>query len=173
MVRASELRGKTVITVPEGKEIGIVADVLFQPEEQRLGALVVESPSFAGLQILLAADITSVGGDAVATQSATKLQDQARFGESAELVSLSEASGRRVATVSGNYAGELFDVHLDPATGRITGYEVTGGLFARMLGQSHTIEASEHTHLGKDLLIVADEAIRAKHGEETRPPAQG
>jgi len=87
-------------------------------------------------------------------------------------VSFGEASGRKVATTSGNYAGELFDVHLDPATGRITGYEVTGGLFARMFGQSHTIKASEHSRLGKDMLIVADEAIPAQRAEEFQPPAQ-
>ena len=172
MVRVSELRGKVVITVPEGEKIGTVEDVLLRPEEQRLGALVVKSSSFAGPQILLAADISSVGGDAVATQSAEKLQDQARFGEAAQLVSFGEASGRKVATTSGNYAGELFDVHLDPATGRITGYEVTGGLFERMFGRSHTIKASEYSRLGKDMLIVADEAIPAQHAEEFHPPAQ-
>ena len=138
----------------------------------------VMSPRFAEPQILLAEDISSVGGDAVAIQSADKLQDQACIGEPGQLVSFGEASGRgealqgrRVATVSGNYAGELSDVHIDPATSKITGYEVTGGLFARMFGRSHTIEASEHTHLGKDLLIVADEAIPVPSGEKVHPPA--
>ena len=176
MVRVSELRGKVVITVPEGEKIGTVEDVLLRPEEQRLGALVVKSSSFAGPQILLAADISSVGGDAVATQSAEKLQDQARFSESVQesvqLVSVGESSGRKVATSSGNYVGDLSDVHIDPVTGKVTGYEVTGGLFERMFGRSHTIKASEYSRLGKDMLIVADEAIPAQHAEEFHPPAQ-
>jgi len=161
-VRVSELKGKVVITVPQGEKIGTVEDVFLRPEEQRLGALLVNSPSFAGPQVLLAADINSIGGDAVTTQSDKNLKDHAQFGESVRLVRFGEASGRKVATTSGNYAGELSDVHLDPATGRITGYEVTGGRFAKMFGRSHTIEASEQTHLGKDVLIVADDVIPAQ-----------
>lgn len=160
-MRVSELKGKTVITVPGGEKIGTVEDVLLRPEEQRLGALVVKSPRFAGPQILLAEDITSFDGDTVAAASvsAEKLRDQTRLGESFQMASFSEASGRRVANASGNYVGELSDVHIDPATGKITGYEVTGGMFARVFGRTHTIEASQRTRLGKDLLIVADEAM--------------
>lgn len=157
-MKASELIDKTVITT-QGENIGTVADVLLRTEEQCVGALVVKSPLFAGPQILLAEDIGSFGGDAVPTQSGDNLQDQTRFDESAQMVNLGEASGRKVATASGNYAGELSDVHIDPATGKITGYEVTGGVFARIIGHTHTIEAGEYTRLGKDLLIVADKVI--------------
>jgi hypothetical protein len=48
----------------------------------------VRSPRFAGPRILLAEDISSVGEDAVAIQSAEQLQDKARFAASARLVSL-------------------------------------------------------------------------------------
>ena len=170
-MKASEIKGKAVITT-QGENIGMVEDVLLRPVEQRLGALVIKSPRFAGPQILLAEDISGFGGDAVPTQSAEKLQDQTRFGDAAQMLSLGEASGRRVATVSGNYAGELTDVHIDPATDKITGYEVTGGLFARMFGHTHTIEASEYTRLGKDLLIVADEVLPVQSEEPVAPPAQ-
>jgi uncharacterized protein YrrD len=163
-MRVSELKGKTVITVPGGEKIGTVEDVLLRPEEQRLGALVVKSPRFAGPQILLAEDVTSFDGDAVAAASLStdKLRDQTRLGASFQMASFGEALKRRVANASGNYLGELTDVHLDTATGKVTGYEVTGGVFARMFGHTHTVEASEHTRLGKDLLIVADEAIPAQ-----------
>ena len=168
-MKASEIKGKTVITT-QGENIGMVEDVLLRPVEQRLGALVVKSPRFAGPQILLAEDISSFGGDVVPTQSAEKLQDQTRSGESAQMVSLGEASGRRVAAASGNYAGELSDVHIDPATGKITGYEVTGGVFARIFGHTHTVEAGEYTRLGKDLLIVADKVIPVQPEEQAQPP---
>ena len=170
-MKVSELKGKTVITV-QGENIGTVEDVLLRTEEQRVGALIVKSPRFAGPQILLAEDISSFGGDVVPTQSAEKLQDQTRSGESAQMVSLREASGRRVATASGNYAGELIDVHIDPATGKVTGYEVTGGLFAKMFGHTHTIEASEYTRLGKDLLVVADKVLPVQSEEPVVPPEQ-
>jgi len=169
-MKVSEIKGKTVITVPGGENVGTVADVLVRPVEQRLGAIIVASPRFGGPQIVLAEDVSSFGGDVVAIRSAEKLQEQARFGESAGLVSVGEAAGRRVATASGNYAGELSDVHIDPATGKVSGYEVTGGLFARVFGRIHTIEASEHSRLGRDLLIVADEVIPTEGAGEA-PPA--
>ena len=171
-MKVSEIKGKKVVTVPEGENIGTVEDVLLHPEEQRLGALVIKSPRLAGPQIVLAEDISAVGGDVVAIHRAERLQDQARFSESVQLVSVGESSGRKVATSSGNYVGDLSDVHVDPATGKVTGYEVTGGLFERMFGRSHTIKASEYSRLGKDMLIVADEAIPAQPAEEFHPPAQ-
>jgi len=165
-VKVTELKGKKVITVPGGENIGTVADVLLHSVEQHLGALIVTSPNFAGPQIVLAEDVSSFGGDVVAITGAEKLQEQARFGKPAGMVSVVDAAGRRVATASGKYAGELSDVHLDPATGKVSGYEVTGGLFARMFGRSHTIEASEHSRLGEDLLIVDDAVIPTEGVEE-------
>ncbi len=169
-MKVSELEGKTVITA-QGENIGTVADVLLRTEEQRVGALVVKSPRFAGPQILLAEDIGSFGGDVVPARSGDNLQDQTRLDESAQMVSFGEAPGRKVATASGNYVGDLSDVHIDPATGRITGYEVTGGVFARIFGHTHTIEAGEYTRLGKDLLIVADKVIPVQPEEHVQPPA--
>jgi uncharacterized protein YrrD len=172
MMKVSDLKGKSVITVPGGENIGTVEDVLLRPVEQRLGALVVKLPRFAGPQILLAEDISTFGGDAVAIKNTEKLQDQARFGESAQMESFSEAFGRKVATASGNSAGELSDVHVDPETGKIAGYEVTGGLFSSIFGPSHIIEASGSTRLGKDLLIVPEEAIPVQSEGEVPPPVK-
>jgi uncharacterized protein YrrD len=172
-MKASELKGKKVITIPGGEDIGTVEDVLLRPVEQRLGALVVKSPRFGGLQILLAEDIISSGGDAVTIESAYKLKDQALLGESAQMASFGEASKHKVVTASGNYAGELSDVYLDPATGKITGYAVAGGLFARMLGDSHTIDANSNIRLGKDLLIVPDQAVPAQSEEAVPPTGTG
>jgi uncharacterized protein YrrD len=171
-MRVSELKGKTVITAPGGDIIGTVEDVLVRPAEQRVGALVVKSPRFAVPQILLAEDIVGFGGDTVPTESADKLQDKGRFGEAAQMLSLHEAAGRKVATASGNHAGELLEIHIEPATGKITGYEVIGGVFAKMFGRSHTIAASEHTRLGKDLLIVADKVIPTEREKDVHGEAQ-
>jgi uncharacterized protein YrrD len=158
-MKVADLIGKTVITAPGGEIIGTVEDVLVRAAEQRVGALVVQSPRFAVPQILLAEDVVGFGGDTVPTASTSKLQDKGSFGEAAQMLSLQEATARKVMSASGNHAGELLDVHIDPATGSITGYEVIGGVFAKLFGRSHTIAASEHTRLGKDLLIVADEVI--------------
>jgi uncharacterized protein YrrD len=97
----------------------------------------------------------------VAILGADRLKDQTRFGESQEMVSAGESAGRQVATISGNYVGKVADIHIDPTSSRVMGYEVTGGLFARMFGRTHTIEASGYTHLGRDLLIVGDEVMPA------------
>jgi uncharacterized protein YrrD len=165
-MKVSELRGRTVITVPGGENIGTVEDVLLHADEQRLGALIVRSPRFPGPQVLMMEDIRSFNGDTVAAADADKFQDQTRLGASAQMASFGAAAGRKVATASGNYAGELSDVDIDPTTGKITSYEVTGGWFERTFRQTHTIEASEHTRLGKDLLIVEDEVLPAQREEK-------
>jgi uncharacterized protein YrrD len=158
-MKVSDLNNKPVITVPGGEIVGTVADVLMHSVQQRVGALVIKSARFAAPQIVLTKDIGGIGGDAVTIGSIDKLKDQTRFGESNQMVSAVEAEERQVATASGNYLGKLSDILIDPVTGHVTGFEVTGGLFARMFGRTHVIEASEHTRLGKDFLIVADEVV--------------
>jgi uncharacterized protein YrrD len=158
-MKISDLKNKTVITVPGGDIIGTVTDVLLHSAEQRVGALVVKSDAFAGLQIVLSRDIGSIAGNAVTIAGADKLHDQTRFGASHQMLSGAKTVGLQVATVSGDYVGRLSDIYVDNVSSKIMGFEVTGGLFARMFGRTHTIEASEQTHLGKDLLIVADEAL--------------
>ena len=120
-MQVSELEGKSVIPA-EGENIGTVEDTRLRSDEQRLGTPAVKSPRFAAPQVLLAQDISRLGGDVVPTASAEKLQDQARSGESAQMVSPGEASGNKVATASGNCAGMFSDVHIDPVTGKIRGY---------------------------------------------------
>lgn len=166
-MKVSELKNRTVITVPGGEIIGSVVDVLMDSVEQRVGALVIKSSRFAGLQILLTKDILAIGGDAVTLASADKLKDQTRFDESNQMVSATEADQLQVATASGTYLGKLSDIDIDPVTGYIRGFDVTGGWFARMFGKTHFIEASAHTRLGKDFLIVADEVV----SKETGPAA--
>jgi uncharacterized protein YrrD len=172
-MKVSELKGKKIITVPGGDNVGTVEDVLLRPAEQSLGALVVKSPRFGGLQIALAEDITSFGGDAVTIQSVYKLKDQALFAESAQMASFRDVSRHPVVTASGNHVGDISDIHLDTETGKITGYEVTGGLFAKILGHSHTIPASSYVRLGKDLLVVADEVLPAQHEEDSPVTGSG
>lgn len=155
-MKTSEMKGKAVITVPGAEIIGTVDDVLLLSVEQCVGAFVVKSDRFDGLQIVSAKDVSSIGGDAVAIVSADTLKDQTQVSEPSQLVSAVEAAGRQVATVSGNYVGKVSDIHIDPETYKITGFEVTGGLIARMFGRTHTIEVSEQTRLGRDLLIVGD-----------------
>jgi len=87
------------------------------------------------------------------------------------MLSLHEAAGRKVTTASGNHARELLEIRIEPATGKITGYEVTGGVFAKMFGRSHTIAASEHTRLGKYLLIIADKVIPTPREKDAHGPA--
>ena len=60
------------------------------------------------------------------------------------------------------------DFHTDPATGKITGNKVPAGLFARISGRSHTVEATEYGRLGEDVLIVAYE-VPGLHADEGPP----
>ena len=159
-MRTSEIKNLAVITVPSGKNIGKVNDVLLHAADKRVGGIVIDSnENDVGFLVAMVKDITGIGEDAVTIASEENLRDQTYVDKHDRLVSTTKITGHQVATRSGNYVGKLSDVHIDTKTQKITGFEVTGGLFARIFGVTHTIEADEHTSLGRDLLIIADKII--------------
>jgi uncharacterized protein YrrD len=170
-MKALELKGTMVITL-EGERIGKVEGMLFHPDEQRLRALLVKSDRFAGMQILPIDAISSFGKDAITIQNVTKLVDRARYEGADPLESLDSISGRKVVTTSGTHVGSIDDMNIDPATGRITSYDVSGGVFGKMFGRGQHVEAGEDTRLGKDLLVVPDHVVTGDTSTRSDQPDQ-
>src|SRR5436309_488109 len=68
-MKASELRGRAIVSLAEAQKLGEVDDVLLAPGQSRVAGLRIKHGLFGPTQYLPSGDIYSVGPDAITIQS--------------------------------------------------------------------------------------------------------
>lgn len=150
---ADEIVGLPVIATNEGREIGRVKDVLFDPDEQALlGVMVSPSDSADDVMFLNRSHIRGLGNDAVTVESASALTHISMEARAKEIRDSGvHLKGANMLTEDGNALGTVDKIMIDGDC-RITAYRARSGLLG--LGGKNEIEASDVVKLGTDALIV-------------------
>lgn len=151
MQRAREIVGLPVLDIQSGNQVGWVQDIVFDEQEDQVLGLTLEGGHFfqpdKGIP---RSSIVSIGKDALTVNGAELQQMKG--------VKWSQKLGNQVYTQGGEAKGTVEDVFLDDATERITGFEVSDGLFADLFVGRGAVSEQQVVVDGKDVLIVADEA---------------
>src|ERR1051325_3466491 len=126
MMRASSLRGLAVVALEPAGKVGVVDEVVLDPDARRVAGLVVSrGPSVlgAGHTVLVpAGSLHAIGRDAITVRGLAEIGDP----RLAALPKLSQVTGRKLVTHAGTALGTIADVLMDPADGRIVGYAFDG-----------------------------------------------
>jgi uncharacterized protein YrrD len=135
-----DLKGRQVISISEGARLGLVEDLLFDPEARTVTHLLGAN------QALAYAKIRKIGVDAVMVESRSDLEPApaaplSRFGDVSKLPALS---------TEGVNLGSIADLTFDLESGHILNVEVRSG---GVLG------------LGQQKVIFAVEKVRSFGGE--------
>lgn len=151
MRRAREIVGLPVLDIRSGNQVGWVQDMVFDAQEDQVLGLILEGGHFFQSDKGIPRNsIVSIGKDAL-TVDGTELQ-------SLKGVKWSEKLGNQVYTQGGEAKGTIEDVFLDDSTERITGFEISDGLFADLFVGRSSVSEQQVVVDGTDVLIVADEA---------------
>jgi len=156
MRRAKELIGLPVLTFDTGRKIREVKDILIDPEENLVLALLVDEGGWASEAKVLPFDqIHSIGPDAVIVETERAIipasasrRIHAALGKDRIII------GTRVFTEDGRDLGTVDDVFLDEKTGRVSGYEVSGGFFADTARGKRFMPAPKTLTFGRDVAFV-------------------
>lgn len=153
MRRGREIVGLPVIDLSNGERIAQVIDLVCNPAQDCVSALLLSGPDQPrGSRMLLWENIYSLGVDAVTV-------------ESREAITLAnEASGvknqylaKNVLTSSGKSLGRIEDIAVDAQSGRILGCVLTDGLVGDFLTGRSIIPLVDNVILGEENMIVPDE----------------
>ena len=94
-MKASALKGKAVVSMVDGIQIGRVEDVLFDTAALKVAALVLTTSG--GRSILPFTAVRTLGADAVTVESATATQPAATQGDANNLLrALGDLTGLKV-----------------------------------------------------------------------------
>lgn len=152
---AQSLKGKAIISIANGKKLGEVAEVLFDPHSLRVASLMSTSGGLLSrrTQAVPASDVSVWGIDVILVKSPQLLQMDDMSGRD-EWAKLSEdLSGRYVVSTDGVRIGQVSDVLIDQ-NGKVTGYSLSQVFVEGPIKQSQVIPVAATSSLGKDVLIV-------------------
>lgn len=154
--------GISVIALDSGVKLGEVEELLFDLEQNQLVGILLED---AGLthpaKAIPCSAVKSIGPDAVMVDSESSVMDADSHDQMQRVLKQErKVEGKQVYTEDGKHLGKIVDIHFDEKTGRIEGYEVSGGIFADAYSGRSFIPAPKTMKIGKDVTIVPAEVAR-------------
>jgi sporulation protein YlmC with PRC-barrel domain len=152
-MKASALKGKAVVGMVDGVQIGRVEEVLFDTAALKVAALALTTSG--GRSILPFAAVRSLGADAVTVESAAAAQPPAAQADAGNLLrALGDLTGLKVVNGEGAYLGDIRDVMIDQASGALTEFEAHSGGMLGMGGTAVTVLAAAIRGIGPELVTV-------------------
>jgi uncharacterized protein YrrD len=170
---ASELLSKPVFATTEGREVGRVKDVLFDPDAQALLGLMVSPADGVDSEMFVQRDsIVGLGRDAVTVETAEAVEPLAQRAEAREIIETGiHIKGAKVFTEGGNSIGTIDKIYVED-NGDIACYGAASGLLG--FGDKSEIDPNCVVKVGEDAIIVSEDALaRSVDEAETASERRG
>lgn len=177
-MKASELKGRAVISLADAQKVGEVDNVLIDCSQNRVVGLRIKHGLFSSTQVLRARDVHSVGPDAITIPNRELLVDRETATDLNALPDLNALSGINVVSESGALMGSLDDVDVDGQNLAVTAYYLGGSLWEHLTQGTKRFAATPGLRFGGKLLIIPDnlaatlnEEAKAVEAAPVPPPA--
>lgn len=152
--------GLRIISISDGTQVGIVKDIILNPQGKTLDFIMVDQPAdYFGAKVIAFSDILGLGEFAVTISNTGVIQDVAQVIEAQNLLKQdTRVLGTKVLTKKGQLIGEVKEIVINEETGEIAACQYESD------GQMHEIGANQIITLGRELLIVESETISPNSG---------
>ncbi|WP_029481266.1 PRC-barrel domain-containing protein, partial [Deinococcus marmoris] len=168
MIKGKDILGRHIVAIDSGQRIDNVHDLIFDHQANEvLGLLVDEGGWFRAAKVVPFEMIRSIGEDAIMIDSAdhvTTTRDDDRLAD--VLDSKISLIGMTLLTTDGQDLGKIADVYFDEKTGKVEGYEATGGLFSDLSNGRTFVPAPENVQIGEHAAIVPVSVAAAMQEQE-------
>lgn len=154
-----DVTGITVIAIDSGTKIGKVEDIIFDFEGNHLLGILLEDSGLSHTgRVVPYSRVRGIGPDAVMVEGEDALMDAEKDEHISRVLGQKiRIKGKEVYTMDGKDLGKITDIQFDEKTGRIEGYEVSGGIFADAYSGRPFIPAPKTIKIGKDVCLVPPE----------------
>jgi uncharacterized protein YrrD len=163
MRKGKDLLGLSIVGEQDGCILGTVRDLLFDHDTDQLLAFVLAESGLFGLvdaQIVPWPQVRNIAGDVILVRNEASRRD---LHDAPQLLSVARRetvlSGTQVLSHEGRQLGTLADMFIDEASGRVVGYEVSGGFIADTLHGKRFLSAPPGLSIGTDAAIANADAV--------------
>jgi len=164
-VKASQLKGRAVVTLSDAAKVGHIDDILFDAQYRRVLGLRIKKNLLGHTEAVTRESVSAVGADAVTVPSPETINVEDRFAEFSGAATLSDAHGTKVVTESGSMLGVIEDLELDEDVRTVAAYTLSAPLWNRLRHGEPRVAAADVLRLGEGgIMVVANsvaEAIKA------------
>lgn len=157
LMRASKVLGLPVFTVNDGKKIIRVEDVMYDPFQNRIEALLASKGGwFTESRVILFSDLLGIGEDAALINSASMIKKVTEVSKNLEIIAKNDTylTSTRIITEDGRELGRVSDIFFDTSTGRVEEFEVSQGTFRNWKEGKKKVKITDIVSIGKDATIV-------------------
>ena len=161
MRKGKSLMGLAVVGQEDGTQLGHVKDLIFDHDTSQLMALMLSDKDLFGLMDAIVVpwpQVRSLGNDVILAASGRSKVKLGDLHESELLRGVAKRetslSGTQIMTPQGQSLGTLADAYIDESSGRVVGYEVSGGFVADTLHGKKFLPAPPGLQVGKDAAIA-------------------
>lgn len=156
---AERLLGLPVVHVAAATRLGQVHDVMIDPVEHRIVALLLRPGGWLQSSCWLDfSAVAAVGRDAVLVRAPAWIS-------APRAVSLRALQGRRVLSGSGEDLGSVDDALFDRASGRVTALRLSRGLWDDMVAGKTVLSTVPELAAGGDLLLCHQPRVGQEGGD--------
>ncbi len=160
MRKAKSLLGLNIVSQVEGKHLGSVRDVIFDESSHKLIALLLSDRELFGMidaTVVPWTQVREVGPNAIMVPSedvVLKAHTDPIIAEAFD--QKNQLDGKKVTTQGGEDLGRISDLYIDDS-GKVQGFEVSGGLFSDAIGGKRYMEMPSEITIGEDVILVPQE----------------
>jgi uncharacterized protein YrrD len=157
MLKGSELINRKLITRDAGELVGKVRDLVVDQTGSRVLGILVEEGWLGGPHVVRWPAILTVGEDSLIIDSKTSLVKASDDPEMKDVLDRGNAfAGVHVTTTEGLDLGKFEAFYLDEKSGKILGYELSGGTGRKKHARSF-LPTPAGFEPGKDVAFVSPE----------------
>ncbi|WP_346354245.1 PRC-barrel domain-containing protein [Azotosporobacter soli] len=152
MKKSIEIVGLPIVSITEGRELGIAKSILIDPNARTAAALLVDDGKwYWGAKFLPFTSITGLGESAIIVESCNSLQNVESVPELEKLLEDEvKIIGTKVLTRTGRIQGKVTEIIIDIG-GKIVACEIE-----ESTGNLTNLPAQQVITFGKDVLIMTD-----------------
>ncbi|MEW6189221.1 MAG: PRC-barrel domain-containing protein [Actinomycetota bacterium] len=165
-MRVSGILNLPVVVLEEGKEIGKVKNVVFDPETMSLRVIAIRIKGLlGGVKFVLYERVESIGENALILPNRDVLVSSKRDTEIRRLIAKKVGIlNTPVLTRTGTRLGDVSDAIINAESGALRELEVTRGLIKDITLGRRGIPATMLIGVGEDAIIVSDEVQEESFG---------
>ena len=159
MRKGKSVIGKPILSLADGSRLQTVKDVILGANNDSVVGLLADEGGFLASSLVVPIEeVSSFGRDAVVVSRRESVIPAKEAPGIASIVSRHQSLlGTRVFTETGDDQGKLSDVYFDEPTGRILGFELSGGVFADAAQGMRYVPVEELVRVGPDVAYVHPE----------------
>ena len=156
MRKGKTVVGQSVISYAEGRRLDTVKDLLISQTNDAIVALLVdEGGLLSGSRVVPIESVRNFGRDAVVVADAGSITTASADPEVKSILNRNDKLlGKRVVSDMGDALGSISDMYFEEESGRIQGFEVSGGVLGDIARGTSYLAVDEIERLGPDVIFV-------------------